>query len=335
MNSVVVETKTEHRCNECFQRSCICDPDFTKLFQLNGYANEIESDLIEIQPIKLTTATLNFTIGTRYDTITKTKFNTGIKIDPDKIYAHFPEIIADKTNIFWHIKPKPDIKSDEECKTEDEKRRNRAKKQRMQNMVEIKASFYETGVYESSNFSIKIFFNGSVGIMGVKNPVSIYKLSVYILDLLKKCDAIEFLNPDETKIKVWNMRTSMTNTMFRIRLKDAPPKQKHVFLQRELFRILLADTGTIEENKCLQSVKEETSYLNIKFRAHTGDNRTIHTRKQRKKSISEVSILAYSTGNITLVGKENAENIRKAHDYITSVFVNHPEIFARPKVKNR
>lgn len=322
-------------CKKCYQIKCVCDPIFEDIYSLNGYTNDYVSDIAT--PLKLTITTFVFVIGTKKEICPKGGTVSGIKVDLGKIGNYMDNAIDknieeeksgygkeffDRLTIFTeYTVPKRSANKDMKSgKT-------------MYNQISIKGSFLEDRLTVQSNINVMVFTNGSVKVVGVRNPASIQKICFYVLDLLLKSNSIT-KEEENKQIKIWGIRTSMINTVFKIKKDD--PKQKQLIRQKELKTILEDYVGKNKPISDIVNRKDKGSQMNIKFKGYgKSEEKVCTTRKGRKKTKNEVTILSFSTGSLSIIGTNNPQNIRDAYDFICKTIKDSPRVFLKPKVRNR
>jgi TATA-box binding protein (TBP) (component of TFIID and TFIIIB) len=305
-------------CKNCYQTKCVCDPLFSEIYKLNGYTC---SEVVNMAtPLHLTITTFVFVIGIRKG-IKDGKIDSGITIDTKKIGAGFTP-----TTIFIAYKlPKRNVK-----KTDDG---TLVLGRTMYNQVELKASFLEEGMIVQSKISVMIFTNGSVKVTGIRNPNSIQKICCYVLDCINKIPG-SIINPENGSIKIFGIRTAMINTVFKILKKD-DSKQKQLIRQKELCRVLSDFVGEGKPISDIINRSDRGSQTNIKFKGMNSEPKTCVTRKGRKKTKGEVTILSFSTGSMSIIGSNNPKDVRNAYDFICKILQDNPKVFLKPIVRNR
>ena len=104
-----------------------------------------------------------------------------------------------------------------------------------------------------------------------------------------------------------------------------------------LFRSILSEY--VGENKPISDIinrKDKGSQMNIKFKGFgKSEEKVEKTRKGRKKTKNEVTILAFGTGSMSIIGNNNPQNIKDAYKFICSIIKDSPKVFMNPKVRNR
>lgn len=318
-------------CRNCFQITCTCDPLFADIMDLNGYTTEASTEIAT--PLILTLTSCRFNIGIKKERVMdgkgKGKIDGGVRIDLRRIERNFvPTTIFSSCKHF--VRKKKDIKIAKDTK--------KVKKNKtMFNQISLKGVFLEDNKTEQSKINIKVFKNGSIGVSGLKNPVSLNKICFYVLDLLLKIPgSIEKdIGEEDKPIKIWDPVTDMINTTFKIKGMTKNDKIR----QKELYSVLSEYIGVGADKPVSDIIcrTDKGSTTNIKFKGYgvnTDEDECIVTKKSLKKSKNAVTIFVFGTGSMGIIGTNKPQSIKDAYDFICEILNKHPSIFLKPKIRN-
>jgi hypothetical protein len=293
---------------------------YDEILTLHGYKEEAIDEIAS--PLKLTIETFIFAIGTKHDLNSKGKYENGVLVDLKNVHKCY---VPDTDSVLQ----KPTLPS---RLTKDGKVRKT-----MYNQIEFKGYLLEDGRTEESKLSIMIFTNGAIKVTGIRNPKTIIKISICVLDeLTKHAGSLLYIDQEdqsvpEKQVKIWGTRPAMINTVFKLRLGQ---KGKGSILRKKVLQDILndnyVDTET-DKTKPILRVTNRKFQMNIKFKG-TDSNEIAHvTRKGRKKCLNEVTILIFFTGYLSIIGTTNPGSIKKAYSFICNTINNHPEVFLKPR----
>jgi hypothetical protein len=345
--------ETEIMCEICYQTKCMCNPLYDSILSLQDYGSELSDT---VSGLNLTIQTLLFSIGTKHFLNSKGKYENGVLVNLKNVASTFnPEeySILGKNPPTLPTREKEilDVKDD----VKDDKTKKKKVKKTMYNQIEFKAFIVEKdkdgnfrtkmdkiGVNrtQESRLSIMIFTNGSVKVTGIRNPKTILKVSITILDLLKKKGNMSYIDntidttvPDK-QVRIWDTRPAMINTVFRAKEAMLSTKKLNIISKKNLQDTL--NDFYVGPNKEISMITNRKSQMNIKFKGTDKSDKIAHvTRKGRKKTKNEVTILVFYTGKFSIIGTTDPDNIKKAYRFISDLVKNHPVIFATPKKRQR
>lgn len=328
-------------CKHCFQVPCVCDHLYDEILSLQGYDN---GSFDVATCLNLTIETFLFSIGTKHVLNSKGKYENGVLVNIGHIADTY---VRDKMSI---LGDKPIMPTRDKDLQPNQKKKK--KKSTMYNQVEFKAFVLEkdkndnfniktkNGISEfyESKLSIMIFTNGSVKVTGIRNPKTITKVCVTILNLLKQDGYLTYLDQDdasvpETPLKIWDIRPAMINTTFRELSVADVVKPKIIISKKNLQEVM--NTSFVGSDKPISMITNKKSLMNIKFKGTDTESVTHVTRKGRKKTKNEVTILVFYTGKFSIIGTTVPENIKKAYFFMCNLIRDYPVIFEVPKRRPR
>jgi TATA-box binding protein (TBP) (component of TFIID and TFIIIB) len=323
-------------CKDCFQTVCVCNDLYDEILSLQGYTSPENPDVATC--LNLTIETFIFAIGTKHCLNSKGRYENGVVIDINNIARTFE---YEEGSIF-KTAPKLPIRYEDDSVLE-------KKTNTMYNQIEFKAFIIEKngdgsfitkpdkhGIVrtQESRLSVMIFTNGSVKVTGVRNPKTISKVSLSVLNMLKKPGNLRYLDQEDPNVPlkplyIWDTMPAMINTIFRLKSVATSKHTRNVISKKNLQDVL--NSKYVGPDKQISMINNRKFQMNIKFKGTDNTDIAHVTRKGRRKTKNEVTILVFYTGKFSIIGTTSPDSIKNAYRFVCDVLRDNPSIFDAPK----